>query len=160
MAGSFSTNRSPSLRLDVLEFYASGSWFGEPYGLVTNAAFSAGWAVSLPAPNGDLLSTHRMGISLSNSVARFYLDGVLLSSADVSKWIRSTSNTPQQIIFVKAFTLDYTNLVVGSNYTLQTSSDLTNWTNSGEPFTATNATYTSTNYQRIPNWNNLFFRLK
>ncbi len=62
--------------------------------------------------------------------------------------------------FVKAFTVDYLNLTLGSNYQLQASGDLTNWTNSSEPFTATNVNYTNTSYQRIDNWGKLFFRLQ
>jgi Concanavalin A-like lectin/glucanases superfamily len=62
--------------------------------------------------------------------------------------------------FVKAFTLDYVGLKVGTNYQLQASADLITWTNWGVPFTATSVSYTNTNYQRIDNWNQLFFRLK
>ncbi len=66
---------------------------------------------------------------------------------------------PSQISFVKAFTVDYQNLIIGSNYQVQASSDLANWTNWGAAFTATNSSYTNTNYQRIANWNQLFFRM-
>jgi len=64
------------------------------------------------------------------------------------------------VTFVKAFTLDYSGLTVGSNYQAQASSDLVNWTNWGNPFTATSSTYTNSDYQRIANWNSLFFRLQ
>lgn len=84
--GAGSTNRSPALRFDYLEASASGSWFNN-YGFITNAAFAWGWALSFPAPSGSLMTTHRLGLSLSNSIARYYLDGVLLNSADISKWI-------------------------------------------------------------------------
>lgn len=66
---------------------------------------------------------------------------------------------PPQVNFVKAFTVDYTNLLIGSNYQAQASPDLVNWTNWGTAFTATNSSYTNTNYQRIADWNQLFFRL-
>jgi hypothetical protein len=64
------------------------------------------------------------------------------------------------VTFVKAFTLDYSGLIIGSNYQAQASSDLVNWTNWGSPFTATSSTYTNSHYQRIANWNQLFFRLQ
>jgi hypothetical protein len=66
--------------------------------------------------------------------------------------------TPQAN-FVKAFTVDYSSLLIGSNYQSQASPDLVNWTNWGAAFTATNSTYTNTNYQRISDWNQLFFRV-
>ena len=62
--------------------------------------------------------------------------------------------------FVKAFTVDFSNLTVGSNYVLQASSDLSNWTNYAAPFTATSVNFTNTEYQRIEDWNELFFRLQ
>ena len=61
--------------------------------------------------------------------------------------------------FVKAFTVDYSNLLIGSNYQAQASPDLVNWTNWGTAFSATNSSYTNTNYQRIGDRNQLFFRL-
>jgi hypothetical protein len=63
-------------------------------------------------------------------------------------------------IFVKAFTVDYSGLTVGSNYQTQASTDLISWTNFDGPFTATNFNYTNTNYQRIDNWGKLFFRVQ
>jgi hypothetical protein len=69
------------------------------------------------------------------------------------------SYAPSQITFVKAFTVDYQNLLIGSNYQAQASPDLVNWTNWGAAFTATSSTYTNSNYQRISDWNNLFFRV-
>jgi hypothetical protein len=64
-----------------------------------------------------------------------------------------------QATFVKAFTVDFTNLLVGSNYQAQASPDMLQWTNWGTAFTATNSTYTNTNYQRIADWNQIFIRL-
>jgi hypothetical protein len=70
------------------------------------------------------------------------------------------SFSADQIKFVKAFTIDFQNLLIGSNYVLQASSNLVDWSNWAEPFTATNSAYTNSNYQRIDNWSGLFFRLK
>jgi hypothetical protein len=60
----------------------------------------------------------------------------------------------------KAVYLDSSNLWTGSNYQVQASSDLINWTNQGSVFTATNSYWRSTNYWDVANWNQLFFRLQ
>jgi hypothetical protein len=52
------------------------------------------------------------------------------------------------------------NLLVGSNYQIQVSPDLTNWTNYGSVFLATNAVWQSTMYWNVANWNQLYFRVK
>lgn len=60
----------------------------------------------------------------------------------------------------RAVYLTSSNLVVGSNYQIQASSDLINWTNQGSVFTATNSNWQSTNYWNVNDWNQLFFRLE
>ena len=60
----------------------------------------------------------------------------------------------------KAVYLDSSNLWTGSNYVVQASTDLINWTNQGSVFVATNSSWHSTNYWDVANWNELFFRLK
>lgn len=60
----------------------------------------------------------------------------------------------------KAVYLDTSNLAVGTNYQLQVSSDLLNWTNQGADFNATNSYWRSANYWDVDNWEQLFFRLK
>ena len=60
----------------------------------------------------------------------------------------------------KAVYLDSPNLSVGTNYQVQVTSDLVNWTNFGTAFTATNSSWRTTNYWDVDNWNQLFFRLK
>ncbi len=60
----------------------------------------------------------------------------------------------------KAVYVDSGILSVGTSYQLQVSSDLLNWTNQGEAFTATNLYWRCPNYYDVENWNALFFRLK
>jgi hypothetical protein len=60
----------------------------------------------------------------------------------------------------KAVYLSSNNLRTGSNYQIQASSDLINWTNQGSFFTATNSSWQSTNYWNVSDWNQLFFRLQ
>jgi hypothetical protein len=81
-----------------------------------------------------------------------------LTSDEVSELYRIEAGP--QIHFVKAFTVDGSNLAIGSNYQVQASADLNAWTNFGPSFTATSRTYTNSNYQRVENWDRLFFRLQ
>ena len=60
----------------------------------------------------------------------------------------------------KAVYLTSSNLWAGTNYQVQASTDLINWTNQGSVFTATANSWHSTNYWDVPNWNQLFFRLQ
>ncbi len=64
------------------------------------------------------------------------------------------------VTFVKAFTLDYSHLLVGATYQLQASTDLTTWTNYGAPFKATGVSLMNLSYQRVDDWGSLFFRLQ
>lgn len=92
VGGALSTNRSPALRLDAAWLSAQGNWFRD-YGYVTNYVLNAAWALQFSAPSADLTTTHHLGISLSNNVVRFYLDGALLNSGDISQWV---ANAPAQ----------------------------------------------------------------
>jgi hypothetical protein len=52
------------------------------------------------------------------------------------------------------------NLMLGQNYQLQITDDLNNWTSYGSVFTATNTTWTSTDFWVVATTNRMFFRLK
>ena len=98
VGGPFSTNRSPALRLDVATIAAPGNWFND-YGYYTNFVFpNAAWALQFPAPSADLETTHQLGMSLSNNVLGFYLDGTLLNSGDISRWVASSPLPPQSFL--------------------------------------------------------------
>jgi hypothetical protein len=66
---------------------------------------------------------------------------------------------PPVLHLAKAITVDCTELVVGSNYQLQVSTDLTNWSNWGNPFTATGKSYTNNVFERVSDWATRHFRL-
>jgi hypothetical protein len=51
-------------------------------------------------------------------------------------------------------------LFLGTNYQLQVSGDMTNWTNEGSPFSATNSSMAFPQYLDVTNWVRLFFRLQ
>jgi len=65
-----------------------------------------------------------------------------------------------RIGLVKAVKPVFDNLSFGTNYQLQVSSDLSNWTNSGTPFTPTNRMMVYPQYWDVDNWNQLSFRLQ
>jgi hypothetical protein len=68
---------------------------------------------------------------------------------------------PEWINLRKAVYVDFSNLRLGTNYQLQTSTSLTGtWTNFGSVFTATNSTMNYSNYWNVSDWNQLFFRLQ
>jgi hypothetical protein len=67
---------------------------------------------------------------------------------------------PEIVSIQKAVYLTSPNLKVGTNYQVQVSTDLTNWTNVGDVFTATNSTWRSTNYWDVDDWSQLFFRFQ
>jgi hypothetical protein len=80
-----------------------------------------------------------------------------LSTNEVAQLFAIESQPP--LILAKAVYLQDYSLSVGSNYQVQASSDLINWTNQGFAFTATSSYWQSTNYWNVPNWNQLFFRV-
>jgi hypothetical protein len=54
----------------------------------------------------------------------------------------------------------FANLILGTNYQLQTSGDLNTWTNQGPALTATNGSMVYPQYFNVAAWNQLFFRLQ
>ncbi len=79
------------------------------------------------------------------------------------------TNTPTVYIYspqglqawlIKAVKPSFSDLLIGTNYQLQVSSDLNNWTNQGAPFTATAPTVTYPQYWDVDNWAQLFFRVQ
>lgn len=61
---------------------------------------------------------------------------------------------------IKAVKPSFSNLTLTTNYQLQVSSDLNNWTNQGSAFTATNTSMIYPQYWDVDNWSQLFFRLQ
>ena len=61
---------------------------------------------------------------------------------------------------IKAVKPSFSNLTLTTNYQMQVSSDLNNWTNHGAAFTATNTSMIWPQYFDVDNWGSLFFRLQ
>jgi hypothetical protein len=64
------------------------------------------------------------------------------------------------VSLIKAVKPSFSYLAPGTNYQLQVSGDLNNWTNQGSPFTATNTSMVYPQYWDVDNWSQLFFRLQ
>jgi hypothetical protein len=76
-----------------------------------------------------------------------------------SPWQVVIESIPPVLLVSKAVFLQSYTLNVGSNYEIQASSDLINWTNQGSVFTPTSSSWQSTNVWPVADWNQLFFRL-
>jgi hypothetical protein len=64
------------------------------------------------------------------------------------------------LTLLKAVQPSFSSLSLGTNYQLQVSSDMNNWTNQGSPFSATNTVMVYPQYFDVANWSQLFFRLQ
>lgn len=64
------------------------------------------------------------------------------------------------ITIKKAVYVSFSNLLIGTNYQVQVSTNLSGpWTNSGSAFTATRPTLDYSNYWNVSDWDQLYFRL-
>ena len=68
--------------------------------------------------------------------------------------------TSPLIGLVKAVKPSFSYLSIGTNYQMQVSSDLINWTNQGAVFPATNSSMIYPQYFDVNNFNSLYFRLQ
>jgi hypothetical protein len=121
-----------------------------PFPMVNSAIGRHWWN----AP-GDANSSARMTMNVKN----FRMYNRALTANQVAQLYSIESSGPL-VGLIKAVKPSFSNLTISTNYQLQVSTDLVNWTNSGSAFTATNSSMTSTQYFDVPNWNQLFFRLQ
>ena len=151
IGGAMSSTRSLTNRQDVPRMAASGSSF-QGYGLITNWNGTQGWAVSFPAPGGNLQNNHRLGMSISNTTLSFYLNGNLLSSTNIPDFedqnsgsspvitnqpVGLTTNTGANVSFSVAALNPGTNMLSNSSF----ESGLTNWTTYGGTISTTNLAF-------------------
>jgi hypothetical protein len=81
-----------------------------------------------------------------------------LSSSEIQQLFALESGP--RLSLIKAVKPSFSNLILTTNYQLQVSGDLNNWTNQGSTFAATNSTIIFPQYFDVENWNKLFFRLQ
>lgn len=65
-----------------------------------------------------------------------------------------------RVNLMKAVKPLFSNLTLTTNYQLQVSGDLSNWTNQGSSFTATDTSMIYPQYWDVDNWGKLYFRLQ
>jgi hypothetical protein len=65
-----------------------------------------------------------------------------------------------RVDLIEAVKPSFRNLTLATNYQLQVSGDLSNWTNQGSVFAATNSSMVYPQYFDVDNWGKLFFRLQ
>jgi hypothetical protein len=98
-----------------------------------------------------------LGLIAGNEGGNFSGFGVQIANA--GPFVLTSFGGPW-ITLLKAVKPSLSGLSLGTNYQLQVSGDLWNWTNSGSPFTATNASMVYPQYWDVDNWGRIFFRLQ
>lgn len=92
------------------------------------------------------------------------LTNISFASNEGTTWYDNVSLTflPSQpsVALNEAIVPSFSDLLVGTEYQLQVSSNLSAWTNQGAVFTATNSTSIYPQYFIVSNWNQLYFRLQ
>jgi hypothetical protein len=153
--------------------FPAGEWHqvivtknGNEVNLYIDGEFNGQLAIS----SGQNVTSDTLYIGYNGSVTHVQGEQFFGSLSDVRIYNRPLSASEAKelyqaergplVHFVKAFTLDYSGLAIGTNYQLQASTDLSTWTNWGSVFTATNTSHTNTSYQRIDEWGRLMFRLQ
>ncbi len=125
---------------------------GQPYNF---KIIDTGTRISL-AINGTTLLTGQSTFSTGNKIA--FRSREFSNTSSSLDYVSITATPTVEI--QKAVYLTSNNLIIGSNYVLQISADMQNWTNFGSPFTATTNYWRSTNYWDVADWNSLFFRFQ
>jgi hypothetical protein len=142
--------------------FVSGGWnlgfitYGEIYNPATGTwTTDATYSPRRFAGTATLLTNGKVLLAGGDS------DSSLLTPALSTAEIYEPYSAPALNVGLKKYIgVDSSSLQVGTNYQVQVSSDLTHWTNNGAPFTATSASWNSTNHWQVENWNKLYFRLQ
>jgi len=102
-------------------------------------------------------ASHPVSGAYNRNVDDVQIYNQAFSDSQVQQLYQSQSSP--LVNLVKAVTVSFSNLTVGTNYQLQVTSNLNSWTNVATPFTATNSFMISSNYWNVSDCNQLFFRL-
>jgi hypothetical protein len=150
---------------NTMKFYVNGQLVTQPtivFGGTFNPNNVSGVINDTGANAGNVYLGNNNSSGLAGAAFAGAIDDVriynrTLSDSEVQQ-LYQLESTPS-VNLVKAVTVSFSNLTVGTNYQLQVSSDLNSWTNVATPFTATNSFMISSNYWNVSDWNQLFFRL-
>lgn len=137
----------------------AGTYNGAQIMSGTHPAWSADWAngnkVAL-LPACDFQIADLLGWTPFN----WYAPGTGMIQGGLAMTTVKVNVTEPRLALVKAVKPLFSMMSIGANYQLQVSSDLSNWTNQGLAFTATNTSMIYPQYWDMDNWGSLFFRLK
>jgi hypothetical protein len=134
-------------------------------GFVVGAAVTDAGCGYYSAPQVLIQGGGGAGATASAVVSNGVVTGIVITDAGIgytstpAVYIYSPLNQPT-VALLKAVKPSFTDLLIGSNYQLQLSTDLNTWTNQGAPFAATNTSFVSPQYVDVQDWNRLFFRLQ
>jgi hypothetical protein len=151
---------------NTIKFYVNGQLVTQPT-IVLGGTFNPNDVSGVINDTGVNSGNLYLGNNNPNGLAGANFNGAIddvriynqtLSDSEVQQ-LYQLENTPI-VNLVKAVTVSFSNLSVGTNYQLQVSTDLNSWTNFGAPFTATNSFMAYSNYWNVSDWNQLFFRLQ
>ena len=133
------------------------AWY-DPAGNGTAWTLLQTFRVSDFSPTMIATSTFSIGVVAYTYYAPLYEGDIW---ADNFRIVRGATGTiPPQTALAKAVKPTFSNLMVGTNYQLQVSADMSTWTNQGSAFTATNTSMIYPQYWDVDNWGKLFFRLQ
>lgn len=98
------------------------------------------------------------GAMLNGKLDDIRIYGRSLSDSEVQQLYAIESGP--RVDLIKAVKPSFSNLTLTTNYQMQLSGDLNNWTNHGSAFTATNTSMVYPQYFDVNNWGSQFFRLQ
>lgn len=133
---------------------------------MTGTLVDASLISGLPSSLSDITvdANGNVFLLMGNSIAEYSSSGLLIKSSIISGLqgysLVVTPSLHPSVNLIKAVVPTFSDLLAGTNYQLQVSSDLVNWTNQGSSFTATNSSMVYPRYFNVNNWNQLFFRLQ
>lgn len=154
-------------------YYILSGWRHQNLAVCFNASTGVKLWDNIPASSGDDL-----GIAVPDQDGDGYGDVMIINNGIVSLYstasgakihdlalggVQSLAWLPlgsPELALLKAVRPSFSNLLLTTNYQLQVSTDLQNWTSQGAPFTATNNSMVYPQYWDVANWGSLFFRLQ
>jgi hypothetical protein len=141
--------------------HVAGTYDGVTLKLYTNGVLAAQAALASMTKSATALtiggSANPVSGAYSRNIDDVHIFNYPLTATEVGYF---HANYMPQVGLVKAVTVRFSDLIVGLQYQLQTSTDLSNWSDSGAPFRANSTAFTHTSYWNVEDWGQLYFRLK
>lgn len=148
-------------------YRVAGTWGQAGVCVYTNGVLAGTNAYTAPPPSYiayNLIGRSSWpGTSINGRVDEVSIYNRALSALEVAEIYAAGSAGKCRapvVSLIKAVKPSFSNLILTTNYQLQVSSDLINWTNQGAAFTATNANTVYPQYWDVDNWGQLYFRLQ